>query len=104
MVVYLSVFYTISSQGIRLIVSSLFDFLSGAVIPLPFLPGTVRAIVSLLPFASVQNVPFRIFSSDLAGREMYVSLLLQAFWLLTLLAAGRAMERRALQHVVIQGG
>ena len=104
MVVYLSVFYTISSQGIRLIVSSLFDFLSGAVIPLPFLPGTVRAVVSLLPFASVQNVPFRIFSSDLAGREMYVSLLLQAFWLLTLLAAGRAMERRALQHVVIQGG
>ena len=78
MVVYLSVFYTISSQGIRLIVSSL--------------------------FASVQNVPFRIFRSDLAGREMYVSLWLQAFWLLTLLAAGRAMERRALQHVVIQGG
>lgn len=104
MVVYMSVFYTISSQGIRLIVSSLFDFFSGAVIPLPFLPGNIGAVVSLLPFASIQNVPFRIFGGDLSGREMYLSLSLQVFWLLVMLAAGRTMERRALKHVVIQGG
>lgn len=104
MMVYMSAFHTLSSQGIRLIVASILDFFSGAVIPIPFLPGKVRAVVSLLPFASIQNVPFRIFSGDLGGQKMYLSISLQVFWLIAMLAAGRVMERRALKHVVIQGG
>ncbi|WP_026891735.1 ABC transporter permease [Lacrimispora aerotolerans] len=104
MIVYMSVFYTISSQGIKLLASSVSEFLGGAVIPLPFLPDGIREIVNVLPFASAQNVPFRIFGGDLTGREMYISLLLQCFWFITFLLIGRAMEQRALKRVVIQGG
>lgn len=104
MIVYMSVFYTISSQGIKLLASSISEFLGGAVIPLPFLPDGIREIVNILPFASAQNVPFRIFGGDLTGREMYISLLLQCFWFITFLLIGRAMEQRALKRVVIQGG
>ncbi len=104
MIVYMSVFYTISSQGIKLLASSVSEFLGGAVIPLPFLPDGIREIVNILPFASAQNVPFRIFGGDLTGREMYISLLLQCFWFITFLLIGRAMEQRALKRVVIQGG
>lgn len=104
MIVYMSVFYTISSQGIKLLAASVTEFLGGAVIPLPFLPDGIREIVNILPFASAQNVPFRIFGGDLTGREMYISLLLQCFWFITLLLIGRAMEQRALKRVVIQGG
>lgn len=104
MIVYMSVFFTISSQGIKLTITSLSEFLSGAVIPIPFLPEGLKEVVSLLPFASAQNVPFRIFGGDLAGRELYISLCLQVFWLVLFLVIGRTMEQRALKRVVIQGG
>lgn len=104
MLVYMSVFYTISSQGTRLMVTSLSEFLSGAVIPLPFLPDRIRQAVELLPFASMQNVPFRIYSGDLMGQAMLRSLCLQIFWLTVLILAGRLLESKALKRVIIQGG
>lgn len=104
MLVYMSVFYTISSQGIKLMVTSLSEFLSGAVIPLPFLPDGIRQAVELLPFASMQNVPFRIYSGDLAGGAMIKSLCLQVFWLAVLVLAGSFLESKALKRVIIQGG
>lgn len=104
MVVYMSVFYMISSQGIKLVITSLSEFLSGAVIPLPFMPDRLRHFVELLPFASMQNVPLRIYSGDLARAAMERSLLLQVFWLVVLIIAGRAMEAYALKHIVVQGG
>lgn len=104
MIVYMSTFYTISSQGVKMMVTSLSEFLSGAVIPLPFLPDGVRTIVELLPFASMQNVPFRIYSGDLSGAAMERSLMLQLIWLAALVIIGCFMESRALKRVVIQGG
>ncbi len=104
MIIYMSVFYTISAQGIKSIVTSLSEFLSGAVIPIPFLPDGIRKLVSILPFASAQNVPFRIFGGDLAGPDMYISLIGQAFWLILFLIIGRFMEQYALKRIVIQGG
>lgn len=104
MIIYMAAFYMISADGIKLMVTSLSEFLSGAIIPLPFLPGEIRRIVELLPFASMQNVPFRIYSGDLSGPSLYCRLLLQLFWILILLWLGRRMERKALERIVIQGG
>lgn len=104
MLVYLTAFYTISSQGIKLLVTSLSEFLSGAVIPLPFLPPGVLKVVELLPFASMQNIPFRIFGGDLSGAAMYSSLGLQLFWLAALVILGKWLETRVLSRVVVQGG
>lgn len=104
MIVYMSAFYTLSSQGIKLVVTSMVDFFSGTVIPIPFLPDGIKTLVSLLPFASAQNVPFRIFGGDLSGQDMYVSLGLQVFWLVIFYFSGRFMEKQALKRVVIQGG
>lgn len=104
MIVYMSAFYTVSSQGMKLVITSLAEFLGGAVIPIPFLPGQVRIIVELLPFASAQNVPFRIFGGDLAGPDLYSSLIKQVFWLLAFVLIGSFMEKRALKRIVIQGG
>ena len=104
MIVYMSAFYTISSQGMKLIVTSLSEFLSGAVIPIPFLPDPVRRIVELLPFASAQNIPFRIFAGDITGPEISVSLIKQAIWLIVFLLLGQFMEKQALKRTIIQGG
>lgn len=104
MIVYFLSFFTINAFGLRMVFQSLGDMLSGAIVPLPFFPAAIAPFVNLLPFASIQNVPFRIYSGDLAGQELVNSLFLQIFWLVSLLAVGKLFERRVVHKVVIQGG
>ncbi len=52
MVAMLLMFWTVSSDGARLLLPTVVWFLGGLVIPLPLLPDPVRAVVELLPFAS----------------------------------------------------
>ncbi|MCL2170853.1 MAG: ABC transporter permease, partial [Defluviitaleaceae bacterium] len=59
MLLYATLFYTISPMGIRLMAVVLGDFLSGGIIPLPFFPDSIRGIVEILPFASMINAPAR---------------------------------------------
>ena len=104
MLIYLSLFYTLSPIGMRLIFAAAADFLTGATIPLPFFPERVRVVVELLPFASMQNMPLRIYSGNIAGADAITGIALQVFWLLSLLLAGRLVMSRALKKVIVQGG
>jgi ABC-2 type transport system permease protein len=104
MLVYVTVFYTLSFRGTRLVFGNLSIFLSGAIVPLPFFPEPVRAVVELLPFAAMQNMPFRIYSGNIAGAGAFAGIMLKAFWLVALFAAGKLAFRRALKRVVAQGG
>lgn len=104
MIIYMCVFFTISAQGLKLMVTSLSEFLSGALIPLPFLPDGIRRVVELLPFASMQNVPFLIFGGTISGSGIFKSIGLQFFWLVVMVGAGRLLEARAMKRVIIQGG
>jgi len=104
MLVYIVTFYTISPMGVRMVAVTMVEFFAGAVIPLPFLPNGVRQVVEILPFASMQNVPLRIYSGDIAGRGLYASAGLQLFWLVILILAGKKLTAKALKKVALQGG
>ena len=104
MLVYVLAFYTISPQGLRIVFCSLVEFLSGGVIPLPFFPEPVLRVLELLPFASMQNVPLRIYSGDIAGKEMVRAVGLQVFWLMALVVVGSMLCRMAERKVALQGG
>ena len=104
MLVYVTVIYTMSFRGMRLIFSNLVSFLSGAVVPLPFFPSPVRAVVDLLPFASMQNMPLRIYCGNIAGAGAVEGMALQVFWLAVLTIAGRFALGGALKKVTVQGG
>jgi len=104
MFVYIATFYTISPLGVRLVAVSLTEFLTGAIIPLPFLPDGLRKVIGLTPFASMQNLPLRIYSGNIAGNELLAGLLLQIFWVAALMLIGKLWLKRALTKVVIQGG
>jgi ABC-2 type transport system permease protein len=104
MLMYISLFYTLSPAGVRIIVAVLSDFLAGATIPLPFFPERIRGVLELLPFASMQNMPLRIYSGNIAGAQALRGVMLQLFWLVALLLAGRLGMRRALKKVIVQGG
>lgn len=104
MILYAVSFFTISSMGIRLLAASLSEFFTGSIIPLPFLPEKLFNIMSLLPWASMQNVPFRIYSGNLNGKEAISAILLQVFWLITLTVIGKLLLNKGLKKVVVQGG
>ena len=104
MLIYMVSFFTISPMGIRIVAVSGVEFLSGAVIPLPFFPDGIRHLLELLPFASMQNVPLRIYSGDLAGTSMWQAVLLQIFWLIALTLLGEFLNMLAMKRVTVQGG
>ncbi len=97
-------FYTTSSQGVRIAASTIGDFFGGGIVALPFWPDGLRQVASLLPFAATQNVPLRVYSGNLAGMDAAWSIFLQIFWFIVLCVSGRALFRRALKRVVVQGG
>ena len=104
MVVYMLCFFTISPQGWRMVLTGAVDFLSGNIIPLPFFPKKYLFLLEMSPFAYMQNVPFRIYSGDLAGGEIYLCIVKQIFWLAALLFMGVVIWKQAENRIVIQGG
>ncbi len=97
-------FYTVSPVGARAIFTVIADFLAGGTIPIPFFPDGVRQAAELLPFASMQNAAFRIYSGDLAGTDALAAIGLQAFWVVALILIGSLLFRKATKKVVVQGG
>ncbi len=104
MLVYITTFFTFSPTGVRMLAISIVEFFAGAVIPIPFLPNGFRQVVELLPFASMQNVPLRIYSGDIAGTEIYIRLGIQLFWVVVLIGFGKKLTSVALKRVVVHGG
>ncbi len=104
MLIYISAFYTISPMGIRILATSVTEFFAGAIIPIPFFPEALQPIMYALPFASMQNAPFLIYTGHISGIDALQSIALQIFWFAALLAVGRLLMKRALRKVVVQGG
>lgn len=104
MIIYIITFYTISSQGVRIIAVSMTEFFTGSIIPFPFLPDKVRTVFEHLPFAAMQNVPLRVYSGNISGYEMWYSCGLQLFWLAVMGIGGYVWMKHALKRVVVQGG
>lgn len=102
--IYALTFFTISPQGLRILFTSMIEFFAGAIIPLPFLPEKVQAVVELLPFASMQNVALRIYSGSMSSYEMKKAIALQVFWLVVITVIGKLLCRYAEKRVTIQGG
>lgn len=104
MLVYVVTFFTVSPDGVRMVAVSLVELLAGAIVPIPFFPDSIRKIAELLPFASMQNVPLRIYSGDIAGSAAIRALALQFFWLLVLVLLGKMLMKLASRNIVLQGG
>ena len=104
MLVYISTIRSLSSRGIISILTIFAGFLAGDVIPLPFFPDSILSVVRLLPFASMQNMPLRIYSGNIAGTDALYGMALQVFWIAVLLLIGRRAMSRSLKRVVAQGG
>lgn len=104
MLVCISTFYTVNNMGVRMVFLFFAEFLSGAIIPLPFFPDYMQTFINLTPFAAIQNIPFRIYVGHITGAAMYEGLALQFIWLFISIIVGRLWLKKSLKKVIVQGG
>ena len=104
MLIYISVFWTMSPAGSVLIIAIAGEFFSGMIIPVPLMPLWLQKIVSILPFRWMVDFPFRVYSGHIPVTEALWGILAQLAWLWALVTAGRWCLNRALRKVIVQGG
>lgn len=104
MLLYISVFVTLSPTGSLLMFGLLGDFFAGSVIPIPLMPIWLQQIAYLLPFRWTADFPFRVYSGHIEPNEALIGLLIQVGWLLLIVWMGKKALQRTMRKVVIQGG
>lgn len=80
------------------------SLLSGAFIPLYYLPGWVANIAKFLPFAGIYFVPSGVLSGALTGADLLQAMALQVVWALFGVGVLTAMWRAGSTKLVMQGG
>lgn len=104
MILYISVFYTMSATGSSLIFTIIGDFFSGLIIPIPLMPKLFQKIAYSLPFRYTADLPFRIYNGNIGTRGALIGIVIQAIWIITLIGLGRLWMKQTMKKVVIQGG
>lgn len=104
MLIYISVFWTMSPTGSVLMFAVAGEFLAGMIIPVPLMPEWLQRIVMMLPFRWTVDFPFRVYSGHIPVDEAVWGIGIQLAWLAVLVLLGRFLLRKALRQVVIQGG
>ncbi len=97
-------FFTMQDKGISSIINTIGELLAGFAVPLPLLPNLIINVSEYLPFRLIGDLPFRIYSGNIAGAYAIKSIILQIIWVLLLILIGKLIMKKALKKVSIQGG
>lgn len=104
MLIYISIFYTLSPTGSFLLFAVFGEFFAGLTIPVPLMPTWLKTIAYCLPFRYTSDLPFRIYAGNISLNESIISIFVQIFWILLLITFGKWWMTNALKRVVVQGG
>jgi ABC-2 type transport system permease protein len=82
----------------------LIELLSGLLIPMPFFPARIRAVLAWLPFQHIAFTPLQIYLGKLDGFHAVLALLIEWVWVVVLLVLAQLWWQRATRKITIQGG
>ena len=100
----ITLLWTVSGEGLMVMVSALVILFSGLNIPIPLLPDWLRPLVEILPFRGLIDTPYRLYVGYAAPGEVFLLLLHQLAWAAVIVVLGRVLLTRRLRHLAIQGG
>ena len=78
--------------------------LSGSIFPLWFFPAGFRAVLELLPFMNIYQLPLGIYIGQYAMDEILLRTALQLFWCVVLWLLFDILQKKMATAVLIQGG
>jgi len=102
--VSMATFWTLEVGGPMMLYRMGAAFLSGALIPLWFMPDWMASALAWLPFQAQVYTPLSIYLGRMHGARVGASLAVQAVWIVIMYAVLQLIWRRAQHKVVVQGG
>ena len=96
--------WTITGDGVPMLVGTCATMFGGLVIPLPLFPDWIKPVLYALPFAGMLDLPSRVFTGDIPAHQAIFVLAHQLIWTFVLVAFGRWLLSRGLRRLVVQGG
>lgn len=97
-------FWLINVWAIMTIKNVFINVLSGSMIPLWFMPETVRRIIAFTPFEGIYFTPVQIYLGTISGGEIVAGFIKQLVWIACLMAAGFVLWNKGKRKLVVQGG
>lgn len=104
MIVQLCAFWIWNVWSISTIKNVLISVFSGALIPLWFLPQTLRKLIEYTPFYSIYYGPLEIYLGNKSGLDILYSFIIQIGWIGMLLCIINIMWYFGKKRVIVQGG
>lgn len=99
-----TVMITLDRRGAASIVNLAMAALSGNVIPLTLFPQRLQCLMRYQPFAQALDAPIRMYQHAQTAAEWGLNTGVQLLWLLALTALARALWKRQLGRMIVQGG
>ncbi|MFS0693600.1 ABC transporter permease [Streptomyces nitrosporeus] len=97
-------FWTLEVSGALMAYRFVAQFFSGALVPLFFMPGPVKAVAQWLPFQATAYTPAAVYLGQIEGDGIAVALGVQLAWIAVLGALAAFVWSRARHRVMSQGG
>jgi len=97
-------FWLVNVWSISTIKNVFVNVLSGAMLPLWFMPKKVVSIIKFTPFDSIYLTPVQIYLGKITGNEIAINFLRQVIWIAILYLIGEIMWRCGQKKLIVQGG
>ena len=104
MLIYISIFKTMSPIGSVGIFGIIGEFFSGMTTPIPLMPEWLQRICMALPFRWVSDLPLRVYSGNIGTTDAITGIAVQMIWILILVSAGSLIMKRVTRLSLVQGG
>lgn len=97
-------FWLFSVWGIITIKNVFVNILSGALLPMWFMPEALRKIISFTPFESIYFTPVQIYLGELSGKDILSEMAVQLLWIVILGVIANVFWKKGVKKLVVQGG
>lgn len=94
----------LNERGINAFAIPVVIVLSGNLLPLALMPDGWQTALLLQPFAGLVDIPMRVYTERLSGWHAAGGLMLQAGWIVAIVAVGHTAMGRTMRRLQVQGG
>lgn len=102
--VIITLFWTISGEGILRLLPHIVVVFSGMLVPLPLFPDWMQPFLNIQPFRCIIDIPCRLYTGVIPSSEAFYYLAFQLLWGCVFIFAGKMLIKKAVKQFVVQGG
>ncbi len=95
---------TLDARGMQGLLNLLMMTFSGNLLPLTLFPDRWQEFITLIPYAQLLDAPIRLYTGDYALTDVIRVYMIQAFWIIVLIALGTYMWNVNKKRLIVQGG